>query len=87
MVTKQRSGNQASFGIAASCTNDRVSQAVSKAILRFLDRIFRISVTSHYVTRAIQYLTVSTEGLSEVIVAIRAVHKCVNVVLTRHTTG
>ena len=74
-------------GIAASYTTDRICQAVSKAIFRFLARILTITVTSYYVTRAIQYLTVSNEGLSMGIEAIRAVDQRVDVVLTRYLTG
>jgi len=44
-------------------------------------------VTLHYVTRAIQYLTVSTEGLSVGIVAKRAVDQRVDIGLTRHIAG
>ena len=44
-------------------------------------------MTLHYVTSAIQYLTVSTEGLSEGIVAIRAVDQRVDIGLTRHIAG
>jgi len=44
-------------------------------------------VTLHYVTRAIQYLTVSTEGLSVGIVAKRAVGQRVDIGLTRHIAG
>jgi len=47
----------------------------------------KINVTSHYVTRAIKYLTVSTDGLSEGIVAIRAVDQHVDIGLTRHIAG
>jgi len=53
----------------------------------FLARNLIITVTSHYVTRAIQYLTVSTERFSVGIVAIHAVDQRVDVVLTRNMTG
>jgi hypothetical protein len=48
--------------------------------------MLRITVTLHYVTSAIQYLTVSTEGLSVGIVAIRDVDQRVDIVLTSHMT-
>jgi hypothetical protein len=44
-------------------------------------------VTLQYFTRAMPYLTVSTEGLSEEMEAIGAVDQRVNFVLTRHMTG
>ena len=53
----------------------------------FLARILRITVASYDITRAIQYLTVSNEGLSMGIEAIRAVDQRVDVVLTRYLTG
>ena len=49
----------ASVGIAASCTTDKAFEAVSKAIFIFLAWILRISVTSHYVTSAIPYMTIN----------------------------
>jgi hypothetical protein len=58
----------------------------SKAIFRFLSRTLKITVTLHYVTRVITYLTASTEELSVGIVAINAVDQRVDVVLTRHMT-
>ena len=87
MVTKQCRGNHASVGIAASYTTDKVCQAVSKAIFRFLARTLKIIVTSHYVTRAIPYVTASTGELTVGIITIRAVDQRVDVVLTRHMTG
>jgi len=44
-------------------------------------------VASYDITRAIQYLTVPTEGLSVGIVAIHSVDQRVDVVLTRNLTG
>jgi len=44
-------------------------------------------VTLHYFTSAIQCLTVSTEGLSEGIVAMRAVDQRVDIVLKCNMTG
>ena len=87
MVAKQWSSNHASVGIAASYATDKVCQAVTKAIFIFLARILRITLTLHYVTRAIHYLTVSTEGLSEGFVAIRTVDQRVDIGLTRHMAG
>ena len=47
----------------------------------------KITVTLHYVTRAIPYLTESTGELCVADVALRAVEQRVDVVLTRHMTG
>jgi len=78
---------KSSVGVAASYINDKFCQAVSKAIFRFLVRTLKIILTSHYVTSAIQYMTVSTEELSVEIVVICSVDQRVDVVLTRYMTG